>query len=308
MSYTVGAENVDIGQRLEISGQTQGVSFVGQNTLPPAVNAGSDLNALLDAGMETTGTFTTAASAVTMMVATPSGVSEATFLTGPGRIDARMAAEGATYAIRQTELQADLRTDQVPLPLTFAIAEGALNLTLPLRQSDVPQDFALGLDMQGFAPSETLWGIFDPSAQLPRDPMSVTLDLDGTARLLFDMLDPAPAVATGPLVAPAEIETVDINQIRIAAVGAELTGRGGFTFDNNGDVPMPKGAIDMILKGGNGLIDALIASGILPEQQAIGLRMMMGLLARPVEGADTMTSRIEVNAEGHVLANGQRIR
>jgi hypothetical protein len=36
-------------------------------------------------------------------------------------------------------------------------------------------------------------------------------------------------------------------------------------------------------------------------------RMMLGMFATPV-GDDMLTSTIEVNAEGHVLANGQRLR
>jgi hypothetical protein len=45
-----------------------------------------------------------------------------------------------------------------------------------------------------------------------------------------------------------------------------------------------------------------------PASEAMGMRMMMGLFAVPREGEDTLGSRIEVNSEGHVLANGQRLR
>ena len=37
------------------------------------------------------------------------------------------------------------------------------------------------------------------------------------------------------------------------------------------------------------------------------MRMMMGLFAVPT-GEDTLTSVIEVNDQGHVLANGQRLK
>jgi hypothetical protein len=36
--------------------------------------------------------------------------------------------------------------------------------------------------------------------------------------------------------------------------------------------------------------------------------MMMGLFARPGGGEDELVSTIEINEEGHVLANGQRIQ
>ena len=48
--------------------------------------------------------------------------------------------------------------------------------------------------------------------------------------------------------------------------------------------------------------------GLVPEEQAMGARMMMGLFARPGDGEDTLVSTIEVQEDGSVLANGQRIR
>jgi len=50
-----------------------------------------------------------------------------------------------------------------------------------------------------------------------------------------------------------------------------------------------------------------MSMGILPEEQAMGARMMLGLFATPT-GDDELSSKIEVNAEGQVLANGQRLR
>jgi hypothetical protein len=35
---------------------------------------------------------------------------------------------------------------------------------------------------------------------------------------------------------------------------------------------------------------------------------MMGLFTRPGEGPDSLTTKVEINEQGHVLANGQRIQ
>jgi hypothetical protein len=66
--------------------------------------------------------------------------------------------------------------------------------------------------------------------------------------------------------------------------------------------------LDFSVIGANALIDRLIAARWLPEDQATGLRMMMALLTRPGQEPDTLTSRIEINEQGHVIANGQRIQ
>jgi hypothetical protein len=112
---------------------------------------------------------------------------------------------------------------------------------------------------------------------------------------------------------PAELNALTLNSLTVRLAGAELTGEGDFTFDNSdlesfGGMPAPLGAIDLRLVGGNGLLDKLVAMGLLPQDQASGARMMMGLFARPGEGDDTLVSRIEVNEEGQVLANGQRLK
>jgi hypothetical protein len=109
------------------------------------------------------------------------------------------------------------------------------------------------------------------------------------------------------------VNSIDINALELTAAGASLTGTGAFEIDNSdtqtfSGMPKPVGAVDLKLVGGNGLIDKLVAMGLLPEDQAMGARMMMGLFTIPSGTPDTLTSKIEVNDQGHVLANGQRLR
>ena len=55
--------------------------------------------------------------------------------------------------------------------------KSAFKLAMPVIKSEEPQDFGLGLTLDGFAMADALWGIFDPGAQLPRDPATVAIDL-----------------------------------------------------------------------------------------------------------------------------------
>jgi len=48
--------------------------------------------------------------------------------------------------------------------------------------------------------------------------------------------------------------------------------------------------------------------GLVAEEQAMGARMMMGLFAVAGADEDTLNSKIEVNEQGQVFANGQRLR
>jgi hypothetical protein len=112
---------------------------------------------------------------------------------------------------------------------------------------------------------------------------------------------------------PAVLYGLTVNDVTLSIAGAEITGKGGFTFDNTDLVtfdglPAPTGAIDFDLYGVNGLLDTLGQMGLLPQEQSMGARMMLGLFARPGQGEDHLTSTIEVKADGSVYANGQQIK
>ena len=111
---------------------------------------------------------------------------------------------------------------------------------------------------------------------------------------------------------PGEINSAVLSDLTIRAAGAEITGNGAFTFDNSDlqtfdGLPRPEGEVNFAINGVNGLVDRLIQMGLIPEEQAMMPRMMLGMFATPV-GDDMLTSTIEINSEGHVLANGQRLR
>ncbi len=297
--------------KFAISAQSEGISFAGTGTIPLALVQSADMSKMLEAGFSIDGAFQFGAGRSTLQSDGPDGaVAAATTSTG-GTVGVKMSSEGLTYDVSQTGLTVDMQAAAAPFPINFAMEQSNFKLTMPLTKSEEPRDFALGLTLGEFTMSDMLWGIFDPTSELPRNPATVILDLTGKARLLFDFLDPSAAAVTGnPNLTPAEVEALNINKLQVTVAGAELTGEGAFTFENppTGGMPKPNGAVDLKLVGGNGLLDKLVAIGILPEDQAMGARMMMGLFAVPAEGEDTLTSKIEVNEEGHVIANGQRIQ
>ena len=92
-----------------------------------------------------------------------------------------------------------------------------------------------------------------------------------------------------------------------------MTGYGAATFDNSGTDTQdgtlkPTGAVDLKLVGGNTLINSLVEAGLLPDQMAMGARMVMGMFTIPGDGEDTLETKIEFTRSGAILANGQRIK
>ena len=202
--------------------------------------------------------------------------------------------------------------DGLPFPIEFGLAEYGIGLDMPLSKSDAPADFGLRVNLTGLTVNDMIWMLMDPNSELPHDPLTLLFDLSGKASLFVDLLDPEQTEAMAEDAAPGELNAVTLNTMKLSAAGAEVNGVGAFTFDNTDTTtfdgfPRPEGDVTMNIKGANALIDKLVTMGLLPEEQAMMGRMMMGMFARTV-GDDELTSKIEINKEGHVIANGQRIQ
>lgn len=225
-----------------------------------------------------------------------------------------MDGERLSYGGEVSGLDISMAGGDLPFPVDIAMEKTGFNIEMPTSGGATPQPFALGLTLGGFTTSEMIWGMLDPAGQLPRDPATVAFDITGTARLTAALLDAGKMAAMDfQKTLPVKVDALRINGLTVSAAGAELTGAGGFTFDNSDTetfqgMPAPDGEINLTLVGGNGLLDTLVGMGLVPEDQANGLRMMMGLFAVPAEGEDRLTSKIEVKPDGQIVANGQRIQ
>ncbi|MEO0939394.1 MAG: DUF2125 domain-containing protein [Pseudomonadota bacterium] len=291
----------------------EGMRFAGVSTIPD-IDLGAEIVTALQAGFAVDGGFSLTGSSSDLAFTGPDAFTANTSADTTEYRIAMAADGGLVYDITHSGVALNMLVPDFPLPITAQMASSAFKLALPVVKSDDPQDFGLTIEMNELEVAEGLWGMFDPAAQLPRDPATLQVSIDGLAKLLFNFLDPAEAEAIGASGAmPAELQSVNLGNLVLSAAGAALTGNGAFTVTPGlspifGPLGTPVGQVDLELVGGNGLMDKLVAMGLLPEEQAMGARMMMGLFARPGEGADTLTSTIEINADGHILANGQRIQ
>jgi hypothetical protein len=231
-----------------------------------------------------------------------------------GSISFDMSDAGLTYDVRQNQTELNISGSDIPFPLALSMAETGFKLMVPVTKSDEEQDFGLAVFLRDFDVPEVLWGMVDPTGALPHDPATIAIDLAGKAKLAFDMFDPASmeAIDNGEL-APGELNALSVNALEVSVAGAELTGTGDFTFNNDDletydGMPAPSGEANLKLVGANTLLDTLISMGLVSDSDAMGARMMMGLLAVPGDGEDTLTSKIELTEDGQIKANGQRIK
>lgn len=313
MVYNLAFEDPETGENARISGQLDQLDFSGDTVVPAEIDL-EDIQSFYDAGFSASGIFTYASGATEI-----AGDSEGeSFTMGSssegGRFAGSIDAERIVYDLTQNSTQLAVTTADLPFPIEIAMANAGMKFEIPVQASEEVQLFGFGLNLTDFTMSDILWSMFDPGEALPRDPATIALDATGTAKVLVDFMDPevAETLETGDVI-PGELHSLKINELLVSLVGAKLTGTGDFTFDNSntdefGGMPAPVGEASLQLKGANALIDTLIGMGFVSESDALGARMMMGLMAVPGDEPDTLNSDIEFTEDGQILANGQRIK
>lgn len=263
---------------------------------------------MIKGGMTQKGIASYGAASYGMAADGPDGAFQMEASAGSGNLNFSMDENGITYGGSSKDNQVSISGDMIPLPsVNLRFAENTGQLSIPLVPGEDPQDFGMVVKLVGLEIDDMIWGLFDPAGQLPRDPATLIVDVTGKGVLTEDFTDPEFAENPAAM-APGTLEEVSVNQIQLTLAGAELTGDGDFEFDNSLGIPMPSGLANLKLVGGNGLLDTLVGMGLVPEEQAMGARMMLGLFARPGDGPDTLVSTIEMKEDGSILANGQRIK
>ena len=222
----------------------------------------------------------------------------------------------ASYASSTKALDLELTEGPIPFPVEISVAEYGVGLDAPLAASETAQDVSARVTLDSLKLGDPVWALFDPQAVLPREPATLIAELSGKARLPQDLTDPDTAEAVGEEAAMSEaapeLESLTLDRLVLRLAGAEVLGDGAFEFDNTDfetfpGFPRPEGRIELKIAGLNGLIENLATLGAIPAEQLMGARMMLGLFTTPV-GHDELSAVIEVNDEGHVIANGQRIK
>jgi hypothetical protein len=303
LSFSLSGAEPDSDSTFTMNGAMRDLNILSEGFMPDGVDM-TDMAAAIGAGFYADVEVSYGAGNYAMEFADVSGTGALSSSGDGGTFYLSMSGDGLEYGLDGGRSAASLAVQDLPFPIDFALDSTSFLFSMPISQSDDPQLFAARIGMAGLTVSEQLWQMFDPAAMLPRTPVDLLVDLSGSVKLLVNLFDPV-AVQSVPL--PGELESLDINAVHFAAAGADLSGGGGFSFDNTMGFPMPKGAVDLRLVGAYALMDKLSAMGLLPSDQVAGFRAMLGLFSVPA-GDDVLTSKIEVREDGGVYANGQRLQ
>ena len=315
LAYDMFFKDPNAVETMAVASTTQNVTFKGTSAVPTGQTMQTqDLAPMLTAGFAFDGQFGTEGTETRINVISEEGETKIKTGSASSTLAVAMDANGIGYEAAAQQVQVGAELAGLPFPLFAEMAQTGFKMRTPVVKSDEPQDFSLAFNATDFTMSDIIWAMFDPEGQLPRDPATVALDLSGTAKMLVNPMDPAAMQSLAESdVAPGELTTLRIDRLTVDAVGATLDATSDVTFDNTDKTtlpgfPKPVGEVNINLAGANGLMDKLVAMGLLPAEQVMGARMMMGMFAVPGDAPDTLKSRIEFNDAGQILANGQRLK
>ena len=222
--------------------------------------------------------------------------------------------ESLTYDLTTEGTRVVIEGGGLPVPraeVALGSTEGSFRI--PTVATEGAEPFALRAMLSDLTLSEQIWAQFDPEGRLPRDPVSYSLAAEGQMRLLASLFDEAAQAeieeSDGE---PFEIRQADLD-LRVEGLGASVDADGSFTFDNDDlatfeGMPAPTGEATIEASGIDGLLDTLTDMGLVPSDQLMPARMVLGLFARS-DGEGGYTSEVVVDgATGEITVNDQRLR
>lgn len=286
-----------------------GVLSIPEGVNLMALEAPGAFEDAVEKGLAMTMSMTGGVSKGTIQDRNPAFPYAATYEGGSSSFELSMDSEAVRMNTAAPGFKMEITPAAMPMVMPISMDNMAMTFVMPVAAPE-GGEYQLKLNLANLVLGEGIWAMFDPGAALPRDPATLALDLSGQAKMDLLALSRAQNGGMAEVAQPEPI-SLDIKDLGLKLAGAALTGTGAFTFDNSmlaaGGPPMPLGTANLRLEGGNKLIDGLIATGLLKEEDAMGARMMMAMFGKP-EGDDVLTSQIEAKEGGSIFVNGQQIQ
>lgn len=312
VAFEFGVRADEDGEKVDtyISGKIASLSGDMDMVMP----AGLDLNdpkQIFSGDLSMDGTFDLGAADLKIAVKSPDGPVDVSASAdgSSGHVKIGGTSPVIDLAVNEKGLKVDVTVPEMPFPINVKLDEIGYDFKMPLAQSDLPAPAGVGFDIVGLVVNDAVWNMFDPGMNLPRDPATLRMGLTGKIKVLADLFDEDAMMSDD---APFEPVSARIDRLQLDAVGVKVNGEGAVNFDVNDTasydgMPAPIGDVTITADGVTALIDRLIKMGIVPEDQAMMSRLMIGMFAEAT-GEDSLRSHIEFREGGSIVANGQKIR
>lgn len=311
LAYTTANDDPAMEMKQTTASTTEAVElsfdFVMPSTIQLMAIAGpADFATALQEGLSVSFASKQGASTGSMNMESPYMPMGMEIAAGGGEATGTFGKDGLSIQSQGEGLELNVTSGAMPVPVKVTSGPVVFGLTSPVIAAEEAGDFGLVMKLSQFSINEEAWALVDPGAALSREAADLAVDISGKTKLDFVGLVTAEEMGAPPPI--PQPESLDITELSLKVAGAALAGTGAFTFDNSMGMPMPLGEANVTVTGANALIDGLIATGLVSEDDAMGARMMMGMFMTPGAGADELTSKIEAKEGFAIFVNGQQIQ
>jgi hypothetical protein len=311
LAYTTNQDDPGMELKQTSTSETQGIEMSFDLALPStialaAIASPTDFATALNEGLSLTFSTKQGDSTGSVKQENPYVPMDLTIKAGGGEGTGLFNKDTLTVKSMASGLEIESGPGMMPVPLKVTSGPIEFGMTSPVIANETAGDFAFLMKLSQFTLNEEAWAMFDPQGALKRDAADIAIDISGKTKIDIPAMIAADE-AGGPPVMPTP-ENLDIKELAVKVAGAALAGTGAFTFDNSLGMPMPLGEANVTVTGANALIDGLIATGLVAEEDAMGARMMMGMFMTPGANPDELTSKIEAKEGFAIFVNGQQIQ
>lgn len=301
VNFKLNIDNDELSADMRLNGMAGSFDFPVITDVDP-----SDPMSQFDPTRDLNMSYAIKSGGVTSSVSSPAGPVhfEGQFGRGTGTFgmkDSVLLIQGDTYDVAYN---VDATTMGLP-PIDFAMKRAVANMSVPIENVGIAKPARYKVALEDLTVSDGVWAMIDPNRVLPRDPISLDIDLGAKIRWLRSMKDMA---NLGANEAPIEAETAEITALYLKGAGAEIDAKGSFTFDNSVFPPKPDGRVEASVKGSSALIEKLAQIGLIPPQSVMMAKGMTAMFFVPGTGADHLTTVLEFTKDGGITANGMRVK
>jgi len=309
MSYEMNTDDAGMEMKTAATSKTSDVEMGIDVTMPSttplmSIQTPADFRKVMDEGFAVAVSFAQGGNSGTASQEDSFSPYDMTITGQPSKGTMLFNKDMFSMQFEGTGIELVMNSATVPAPIEISVGAMMMNLVVPMMAT-TPADVVLQMKLDQLTLGDGVWGLFDAGGALTRDPMDLNIDIAGKTTMdVIGMIEAEEMGGMPPIPAP---ESLDITDISVRVAGAALDANGALTFDNSMGFPMPLGEATVNVSGANALIDGLIATGLLQEQDAMGARMMMGMFMAPA-GDDALTSKIEFKEGFSIFVNGQQVQ
>ena len=277
-------------------------------------NTSANLTDLLETGYNALGSYSVGAGSIEFDFSSPDGNLKGKLASENSNFSSSLTQNGLLFDAYFANGLFKLSSSVMPIPIDISLKKGKYGFTVPILKQMESQNFGLRLGVSDLLIAQGLWGWLDPNNTLKKGPLNAKIALSGKAKLLENLTEVRPDKYEENNLnsVPFEVDQMFLDKLDLSLMGTFLQGEGGVTLDNEDLItfdgfPKPVGSFEFVLSGAHALVDKLISSGFIDSDTGMGARMMLSMFTIPT-GEDELSSKIEFNSLGHILANGQRLR